>query len=72
MNVQGTHHIPEEEIPRIKILAVHETANWATESRRIGWINVYFTKINLGSYVRDHAWKIRVWSGTYNDYPTTG
>jgi hypothetical protein len=27
MNVQGTHHIPEEEIPRIKILAVHETAN---------------------------------------------
>ena len=53
MNVEGAHHILEEEIPRIKIFAVHETANWATESRRIGWINVYFAKINLGSYVKE-------------------
>jgi hypothetical protein len=48
MNVEGSDHIPEEEIPRIKIFAVHETANWATESRRIGWINGYIAKINQG------------------------
>jgi len=53
MNAEGAHHIPEEEIPRIKIFAVHKTANWAAESRRVGWINVYFAKINLGSYVKE-------------------
>jgi hypothetical protein len=47
MNIEGGHHIPEEQVPRVKVFVVHETADWPTASRRIGWMNVHIAEINL-------------------------